>query len=108
MNTQQQMKWIRSVHRLTGLGLMPLLLLKLLTGFNMVGKFDLMPYENAAGIHLGAYIDIPLLFCFFFHGALGMLRLLWPRLKHKKPAFIISMTVAALLSAAAIAFLYMI
>jgi succinate dehydrogenase/fumarate reductase cytochrome b subunit len=108
MNTQQQMKWIRSAHRLTGLLLIPLLGLKLLTGFNMVGKFELLAYENAAGIHLGAYVDIPLLFCFFFHGALGILRLMWPRLKKKMSGFIISITAATLLFLIALTFLYLV
>jgi len=107
MNRQQIMKIVRTAHRLTGLLLIPLVLLKLLTGFNMVGKLDLLIYEKASSIHLGAYIDIPLLFCFIFHGSLGILRMLLPGLKHKERGIFISLGMAALLSVSALVFLYL-
>jgi len=108
MKAQDSVKTIRFIHRMSGLFLVPLMLLKLMSGFSMVNKLGLFQYETAAGIHLAVFIDIPLLLLFFFHAVYGILRILMPRLRNKQRAMLVSTGIAFVFFAIAMAFIYIV
>lgn len=108
MELQAMMKNMRFMHRLSGLLLIPLILLKILSGYGLVDKIPFFQYATAVKYHVAQLIDIPLLLFFLMHGAFGVLRIILPKLKNKTRSIVITFLIAFLFFALAIAFLYIV
>ena len=83
MKVQTAQRLVRFMHRLSGLLLIPLMLIKLLSGYGLVNKVTLFDYSAASKMHLSRWLDIPLLLFVIFHASFGVLRVLLPKIKNK-------------------------
>ena len=70
---------IRLFHRWSGLLLILLIGLKILSGYGLIDF-----------VHVTVWVDIPLIFFFVFHASYGILKILMPRIKRKWQAFFIT------------------
>lgn len=87
-------KFIWNFHRISGIGLIILISLKILTGFSMIGKITIMDSSLSHSIHVNPWLDIPILFLFIFHALYGLFKIfsrIMERDKHKMLFFILNL-----------------
>jgi hypothetical protein len=97
---------IRRFHRWSGLALILLVSLKLISGFRLAGAIG-FPAEAAAGrMHFSAWVDAPLMFFFIFHAAYGILKILMPKISRKAGAFLFASIAAFLVFLTSILSIY--
>lgn len=77
-------KFIWNFHRFSGLTLIILLALKILTGFAMVGKITIMKSSLAHSIHTHPLLDISILLLFVFHALYGLHKIFSPKIDRSK------------------------
>jgi succinate dehydrogenase/fumarate reductase cytochrome b subunit len=98
---------IRFIHRWTGILLIVLVGLKIISGYIITGNLSLLNQESGYKIHYAMWLDIPLVLIFTFHAAYGILKIYIPKSNEKKKkAFVITSVLALLVFAASMIFIY--
>ncbi len=98
---------IRLFHRWSGIALMLLVTVKLLTGFRLTGAIGFPAQALAGRLHFSDLVDAPLMFFFIFHASYGLLKILMPKITRKARAFLFTNIVASLVFLTGIAFIYL-
>jgi hypothetical protein len=86
---------IRPVHRWSGLLLILLAGMKMVSGFRLAGAAPFPSEAAARWMHFSRWVDVPFLLLFTVHAAYGVLRIRMAGLRNKVRAFAIA-SVAAL------------
>jgi succinate dehydrogenase/fumarate reductase cytochrome b subunit len=79
--------WVRKFHRVSGLALIVVVALKILSGYAVTGRLAFWNPEQATLIHTAKLIDVPLVFLFIFHSLYGIYKILQPRFLNKAVLF---------------------
>lgn len=109
MQNKRVVKGIYQFHRWSGMLLILLVGLKLISGFSIAGNLELFAQKTGYRIHYAQVVDIPLLFCFIMHAAYGILKGLWARVSlNKQSSALITTVVGFLVFALSILFIYFI
>jgi succinate dehydrogenase/fumarate reductase cytochrome b subunit len=101
-------KIVRLTHRWTGLFLIVLLTLKMLSGLSAAGKIGLMSPAWAYRIHYTPFLDVPLILAGLVHALYGIYKIIQGWFSRKDILFIVINTAALLLSGYAILMVYFI
>lgn len=75
MGPRAQAAFVRNFHKYSGLLLILLVSLKLLTGFETQQKLGLLPGVLALRWHTRLWIDLPLTALFLFHASYGLFKI---------------------------------
>jgi succinate dehydrogenase/fumarate reductase cytochrome b subunit len=98
MNKLKPAEWIQLFHRWSGLCLILLIGIKLLSGFVLSGKIQLLNEKSASWMHFSKWVDLPLLFFFLFHAAYGVLKIAMSKgIQNKDRALILTNVIAGVL-----------
>jgi hypothetical protein len=85
---------IRHVHRWSGVALILLVGMKMLSGFRLAGLSPFPGEAAARWMHFSRWVDVPLLLLFSVHASYGVLRIRMSRIRRKVPAFMVASAVA--------------
>jgi succinate dehydrogenase/fumarate reductase cytochrome b subunit len=99
--------WVRKFHRVTGLALIVVVALKILSGYAVTGRVRIWDSEGGSLIHLSKWIDAPLLFLFTFHSLYGIYKMLQPHVMNKALLFWILNAIGSVLFIGAIVGIYL-
>jgi succinate dehydrogenase/fumarate reductase cytochrome b subunit len=98
---------IRHFHRWSGLTLILLVAIKLISGFRLSGAIGFPSEAIANPMHFSHWVDVPLVFFFLFHSAYGVLKVLMAGGVQKKVrAFVIANAIAFFLFVSCIVVIY--
>lgn len=75
MKPATPIQFVRSFHRWSGVLLILLIGLKMISGFNAAGQIQWMPVSLAYRLHYAVWIDIPLMFLFIAHAFYGLYKM---------------------------------
>lgn len=82
---------VRRFHRWSGLLLIILVGLKMISGYSIAGNLSIFDPSVGFKIHYAKWVDVPLLFLFTFHALYGILKILMTKGVTNRPmAFVVT------------------
>ena len=108
MKPTTPMRFIRVFHRWSGVLLIFIVGLKIVSGLSAAGQIMLLPVSGAYSLHLSAFLDTPLLFLFYFHALYGLFKIFQGKIQKKVLIFWFTNVIGLLLFAWSILVIYFI
>jgi hypothetical protein len=108
MKPTTPMRFIRVFHRWSGISLILIISLKILSGLSAAGRIMTIPVSQAYALHFAAWLDVPLLLLFYFHALYGLFKIIQGKIQNKVLLFWCTNIIGVLLFVWSILFIYMI
>jgi succinate dehydrogenase/fumarate reductase cytochrome b subunit len=108
MKNTTPMRFIRVFHRWSGISLILIVALKILSGLSAAGRIMFLPVSRAYALHLTAWLDVPLLLLFYFHALYGLYKIMQGKIQKKVLLFWCANIIGLLLFVWSIVFIYII
>ena len=108
MKPTTPVRFIRVFHRWSGVLLIFIVGIKIVTGLNAAGQILMLPRAGSHSLHLSASLDVPLLFLFYFHSLYGLFKIFQSKIQKKVMIFWCTNAVGILLFIWSVLVIYLI